>query len=366
MTQVIATRTELQEQLAALHAEHCVLLEKSTELEGSVYELSRFFSQSLDMMCVATMDGYFKRLNVAWTTQLGWSVDELLAKPFMEFVHPDDSELTADTLNTLNVGVKTVMFENRYRHKDGSYRWMQWNAQPEPETEVIFAVARDITRQRELEREILTIADREKEHLGQELHDGVCQTLAGIAALSITLARSVTANTNISRTATEINLLLNSAVRDTRDLARGLDPVGLIEDGLQRALEILTNNVQHLFRVGCKLQCSTPFNRLQPDIEKQLFRITQEAINNSIAHGHASRIVVTLGTFGKQGQLSISDDGVGLGENVGRGMGLHTMNYRARLINGRLHVHTRSSGGSKVSCRFPIVSRALAKMESVE
>ena len=104
-------------------------------------------------------------------------------RPFLDFVHPDDRTLTLAEVDRLGEGEVTVLFENRYRHRDGSYRWLQWNARGLRGNQHIYGTARDITRLKRLEREILDIADREKERLGRDLHDGLCQTLAGIAAL---------------------------------------------------------------------------------------------------------------------------------------------------------------------------------------
>jgi len=100
-----------------------------------------------------------------------------------------DREVTQAQMAALRTGADTLAFENRYRHRDGSYRWLQWSAHAAPDEQLIYATAQDVTRQKDLEREILEIADREKARLGQDLHDGLCQTLAGIAALSAMLSR---------------------------------------------------------------------------------------------------------------------------------------------------------------------------------
>ncbi len=160
---------------------------RSVDTAQSEAEYAPFFAASLDLLCIAGTDGYFKRLNPAWTTVLGWSIDQLEAQPFHEFVHPDDRPATLIEVSKLAAGTETILFENRYRHRDGSYRWLQWNAHTVPGSQRIYAMARDVTRQRQLEREILEIADHEKERLGRDLHDGLCQTLAGIAALSAAL-----------------------------------------------------------------------------------------------------------------------------------------------------------------------------------
>ena len=108
-------------------------------------ELDRFFRLSLDLFCVATFDGYFIRVNPAWETVLGWSEAELRQSPFMDFVHPDDREKTVTEMSALLTGARVIGFENRYRAKDASYRWLQWTSAPFPAQGLIYAVARDVT-----------------------------------------------------------------------------------------------------------------------------------------------------------------------------------------------------------------------------
>jgi PAS domain S-box-containing protein len=114
----------------------------------------RFFTLSLDMLCTAGFDGYFSTLNPAWTRTLGWTIEELQAKPFMEFVHPDDRAATVRETLRLQQGLDVISFENRYRHKDGSYRWLGWNATASPEERLYYAIARDITEHHGLEEQL--------------------------------------------------------------------------------------------------------------------------------------------------------------------------------------------------------------------
>lgn len=321
-------------------------------------ELAQFFAQSLDLLCIAGFDGYFKRLNPAWTTQLGWTPEELNARPILDLVHRDDRAATGAEIAAIAQGKDATLFEHRFRHRDGSYRWLCWSARPVPGRGRIYAIARDITQQVVLESEIVAIADREKERMGRELHDGLCQTLAGIAALSAALSRRLAAHDNPGASAAaEIATLLNDTISQARDLARGLAPLGLNEGGLEDALETLACNVQHLFDVSCRLACDHPVGPLPPGVAAHLLRITQEAIHNAVAHGRAGQIEITLSRKDGQGLLSVRDTGVGLctKANQGKGIGLHTMAYRARMIGGTLKFVTPPQGGTRVTCLFPLL-----------
>ncbi len=123
--------------------------------ETKVHEalhLQRFFDLSLELLCTASFDGYFKQLNPAWTEVLGWSREELRARPFIEFVHPDDLEATDLETSKLTTGAHvTIGFENRWRSKDGSWRWLRWTATIDHERQVFMALARDVTEERATE-----------------------------------------------------------------------------------------------------------------------------------------------------------------------------------------------------------------------
>jgi len=111
-------------------------------------DLRRLFRLSLDLMCVAGLDGYFKKVNPAFEKVLGYGRKELLSKQFVEFVHPDDREATLKEVGNLADGAMTIDFENRYKTKSGKYRWLAWRSAPVVESGLIYAVARDITEQK--------------------------------------------------------------------------------------------------------------------------------------------------------------------------------------------------------------------------
>jgi PAS domain S-box-containing protein len=131
----------------------------NAELQGEIDERARaeaerdrFFDISLEMLCIAGHDGYFRQLNPAWQRALGWTPAELMARPYLEFVHPDDRGVTATEGQRLRLGGGSVDFENRYLAKDGSYRWVSWRSSVSPDGSLIYAVARDIQERKRVEQ----------------------------------------------------------------------------------------------------------------------------------------------------------------------------------------------------------------------
>jgi PAS domain S-box-containing protein len=133
-------------------------------LMGSLYsELetgNRFINLSVDMFCIAGFDGFFKSLNPSWEKALGFTTEELMAQPYLEFIHPEDRKATVAEAAHLKNREVTFEFENRYLCKDGSYKWLLWNAVSAPQQEVICAVARDITERKRSEEELRESEDR--------------------------------------------------------------------------------------------------------------------------------------------------------------------------------------------------------------
>ena len=126
-------------------------------VRGCDEDLDQFFTLSLEMLCVAGLDGYFRRLNPAFERTLGYTLEELQSKPFLDFVHPDDREATLAEVAHLATGVETISFENRYRCKDGSYVWLAWTTRPSVETGVLYAAAHNITERKRAEAEIVAL-----------------------------------------------------------------------------------------------------------------------------------------------------------------------------------------------------------------
>jgi diguanylate cyclase (GGDEF)-like protein/PAS domain S-box-containing protein len=140
---------QLESRIAELHAEQ-------ERLRGAMSEWEWFFEHSLEMMCIAGMDGRFQRVNPAFVQALGYSEQELVSRPFFDFIHPDDQERTLEVLHGLSSGSDCVNFENRYRDSKGEWHWIAWRVPaPTPGARNLYAIARDVTQQRHAEAELL-------------------------------------------------------------------------------------------------------------------------------------------------------------------------------------------------------------------
>ena len=115
------------------------------------FSLERFFDYAIDMLCVADPSGYFLKVNRAFERVIGYSQDELLSRPFVEYVHPDDRAETIAETQRLSSGNLCFKYENRYHAKDGSWKVIAWTCYPDPETGLMYAVARDMTEERQRE-----------------------------------------------------------------------------------------------------------------------------------------------------------------------------------------------------------------------
>jgi PAS domain S-box-containing protein len=161
--EAIAARSEIKPDLVLMD----VPLEAAAAGKGGSELDERFFTTSIDMLCFLDFKGYFKRLNPAWERTLGFTREELMSRPFIEFVHPDDRERTLKQNASVREGGQALHFENRYMCKDGTYRWFLWNAAPDSAEQVIYSVARDITARKQ--------AEEEREKLVQELKTALAE-----------------------------------------------------------------------------------------------------------------------------------------------------------------------------------------------
>ena len=250
--------------------------------------------------------------------------------------------------------------EIKNRAKDGSFYWVDTtifpfvNAAGKPVQ--YMAIRTDITERKRLESGILQISETEQRRLGQDLHDGICQHLAGIELITEALERRLAKKSNAdAKSAEQIAGRVRDTIRETRLVARGLSPVEFEPNGLMSALHELARNVQGIFRVKCVFNCPSPVLIPDTTTATHLFRIAQEAVSNAIRHGKASQITIQLERAAEKLLLTIRDNGVGIAPDAhnAQGMGLRIMNYRASMIGGSLLIEPHPSAGTTLICSAP-------------
>jgi PAS domain S-box-containing protein len=207
---------------------------------------------------------------------------------------------------------------------------------------------------RGLEEELLGISNREQRRIGQDLHDGLSQQLAGIEFRNSVLVQQLSDNPSGKAEAVTIGKLLRDAMQETRTLARGLSPVHLEANGLMSALAALAANTAKVFDIGCHFTCSQPVLMKDNAVATHLYRIAQEATSNAIKHGRANSIIVSLNDSGGELRLTIADRGCGFTPEKGTidGMGLRIMRYRAELIGGTLDIDSTTGNGTTIVCQL--------------
>jgi PAS domain S-box-containing protein len=218
-------------------------------------------------------------------------------------------------------------------------------------------VFRDVTERRHLERQVAETSEREQRRLGADLHDGVCQQLVGIAFAARILADKLSADRpDESRNAAEIADMLNAALAQTRTVARGLYLVELEDGGLVPALEELASQTRFRHRVDCAFDARVSRPVDDPAVSRELYRITQEAVANALKHGLPTRIRIGLEADHRSIRLRVSNDGQPVRPDAARdarGMGLHMMRHRARLIGGSFVFDGSAPDGAEVRCDVP-------------
>jgi len=213
-----------------------------------------------------------------------------------------------------------------------------------------------VTERERLEELILQISDQERERIGQDLHDGLCQLLSGIKFKITLLEQKLQARAcPEAQDARALEDLLSGAVREARRTARSLHSLALEGRSLRSALEDLAASIGNLHGVACVFRFRQPVRVREQVVATQLYRIAQEALHNAVRHSHATRIALRL-AGGQHGlTLTIRDNGCGFRSRPkgNTGLGLRLMRYRARAIGASLEVRPGRAAGTEVTCRLP-------------
>ena len=349
-------------------------------------ELDRFFMLSVDLLCIANVDGYFLRLNPAWEHTLGIPREELLSKPWLDFVHPDDREATIGAKSTIVNETRLTSFENRYRCQDGSYKWLSWTAASYKDLGLIYAVARDVTDRKRTDRE-LEIAKRRAEDatvakgefLANMSHEIRTPMNAIIGMTDLTLRTKLTTEQRgylgTVRDSSEallalINDILDFSKIEARQLSLEHIPFAF-RDVVEDAVRLLA---QRADSKGLELAC-----RIAPDVPDALVgdpgRLRQVVINlvgNAIKFTERGEVIVDvildqLGDDDVRVRFTVADTGIGIPQDKqwqifgvfvqadasttrrygGTGLGLAISSQLVELMGGRIWVESEVGKGSQ-------------------
>jgi PAS domain S-box-containing protein len=315
------------------------------------------------LVVVLDPEGSIIRFNRACEQTSGYSFAEVAGQKIWDLLMvPDEVDRFKSVLQQLRSDQFPSDYEGYLVKRDGARRLIAWSSTVLPGnggTPTYFiATGIDITERKHLEKTILEISAREQRRIGQDLHDGLGQHLTGIAFMSkVQEQKLMEKGMPEAGDAAKIVNLVNEAINKTRELARGLLPVVSDAQGLMSALRQWAGEVEDLFAVSCRFQCFTPVLIHDETVATHLYYVAREAVNNAIKHGHARQIVIRLAADQRQGALTIQDDGCGISSTVpgNKGMGLHLMNYRAKMVGGSLELQRVPTGGTIVTCLFPVM-----------
>jgi len=339
-------------------------------------ERDRLFNLSTDMLAVWGFDQYLQQINPAWVRVLGWSRDELMGHDLLHFIHPDDHDGSARAWATLREGTPLEGLENRFRCRDGSFRWLSWGSYPYADRELVFSVVRDITNQKKSEHQLLEyqdrlrslstqlalVEDRQRRELAVAIHDGLAQQLFGIRAQMV-LLKYPEKVPDLAGVVAGIIEILDDTMADARSLSFELFPPILYEVGLEAALVWLAHNFGDRTGLACTVETDGKGNELPEDLRSMAYQCVRELLANVNKHARATTARITQNHAEEFLTIVVEDDGVGFdvsgqdhlpGSNVaGNGFGLFSIRERLRSVSGRMLVDSKPGRGTRVFLSFP-------------
>ena len=328
---------------------------------------------SEDAIIGTNLGGQVTSWNRGAETIFGYTAAEMVSRPIAVLVPEERKAEEPAILEKIRRGESVDHHETVRRRKEGRLINVSLTISPirDAEGNVVGAskLARDITQRKQLEREILEVSDREQRRIGHDLHDGLCQHLAGIELMSQVLEKKLTGKSKEGAVrAADIARHVREAISQTRALARGLSPVTLESEGLASALHEQALTTEKMFGVRCHFDYDAQVPVPDHAVATHLFRLAQEAVSNAVKHGRATKIAIQLKADPGWIYLGITDNGKGFDpEQQARaaGMGLRIMKFRAGMIGGTLTIERNGGRGMLVRCTAPHPAMA-AKQEAEE
>lgn len=307
-----------------------------------------------DAIVVYDMEGRVTYLNPAFTRVFGWTLTECAGKTMDHFVPEKNWPETRAMIATVVAGKTVSSIETLRYTKAGNTVDVSINAATYRDRNDQLGgsviILRDITDSKRLEKQVMNIGDRERQKIGQDLHDDLCPHLIGTQGLCAVLKANLDENSPAdSDLADKIGGLIKDAIEKTRALARGLCPVHLVSHGLQVALENIAVKTQTSTGISCRFSGDDTVRLQDNSVSTHLYYIAQEAVNNAVKHARAARIEIILTRIGENVHLRIDDDGAGFPDTPSAdGIGLQIMGYRAKMIGGSFDIQSDRRRGTHV------------------
>lgn len=334
------------------------------------HELSEIaINTSPNIVALLDPDGRIRRVNPCLIELSGWTESDVVGRDwFTTFFHQDDQAQVRALFCASPSAESVPGFFTRLKTRSGEFRDIEWRcATMTDEAGRAFGLlctGQDVTERKIMERHVLQASTDEQRRIAQDLHDGVGQQLTGLSMMADVLKRLTNPATGradyetLAEISSELAAGLNDALSQVRNLARGLYPVVIDPDGLSSALEELCRNTSRLYKLPIRLTHSVSSEFADRQIPTQLYRIAQEAITNAVRHAQPSAVDIRLSRHEDQLCLAVSNDGTSLPSAADRqgGLGLRSMNYRARMIGATLDIHPVATGGTQVVCKVGLSS----------
>lgn len=335
------------------------------ELQDSEFELFSFFEMTPDLVCIADKAGFFKKVNPAVINKLGYTQKELFSKPIASFIYHEDKELTSRRRGELLNGTALINFENRYVTKNGKLIWLEWSSVYFPDKEVVFAIAKDVTARKEIQKEVdekyknlkslashfKSSIEEDRKYLAAELHEELAQ-LASVVKMDVDwLSTNESTLSELSKNRIEHALVVSDLLINTiRRMSFAISPNMLDDLGLNATLKWHCREFSSLNGIPCVFESTYDEISLTREIEVDFFRICQEALINIMYHAQASNVKISIEDSGDKITLSIIDDGKGFDSNqASQTSGLISMKKRVLSINGHLTIQSEPGKGTKIS-----------------
>jgi PAS domain S-box-containing protein len=274
-----------------------------------------FFNLSIDLLAIGNFDGCFIRLNPSWEKVFGYTPVELMAEPYLNFIHPDDRASTVEAAQDIGTNKSVLSFENRYRCKDGSYRWLLWNAMPSPERGLFYAIGRDITDKKQAQA-ALEERNRDLDSFTHIVSHDLKAPLRAIANLSKWIEEDLEGALT-EDTQQQMNLLRSRVYRMENTISGLLDYArfGKIESKIESVAvaQLLAETVDSLAPPAAFSIAIAPM----PTFDTKRLLLSQvfaNLIGNGIKHHDRSdgSIQISVQDQGDFYQFAIADDGPGI------------------------------------------------------